>query len=72
MLGLPLDKIVMLGPILEVVFLSRYVRSISGDFVMLGLISEALFFACYVRSVSGDFVMLGLFVLTVVMLGPFQ
>ena len=35
MLGLPLDKIVMLGPILEVLFLSRYVRSISGDFVML-------------------------------------
>ena len=72
MLGLPLDTMVMLGPILEVLFLSRYVRSISGDFVMLGLISEALFFACYVRSVSGDFVMLGLFVLTVVILGPFQ
>ena len=39
---------------------------------MLGPIAEALFFSCYVRSVSGDFVMLGLFVLTVVMLGPFQ
>ena len=44
MLGLPLDTIVMLGPILEVLFLSRYVRSVSGDFVMLGPISEALFF----------------------------
>ena len=65
----------MLGPILEVLFLSRYVRSVSGDFVMLGPISEALFFSCYVRSVSGDFVMLGpgteaFFFL--VMLGPFQ
>ena len=44
MLGLPFDTIVMLGPILEVLFLSRYVRSVSGDFVMLGPISEALFF----------------------------
>ena len=75
MLGLPLDTIVMLGPILEALFLSRYVRSVSGDFVMLGPGAEALFFACYVRSVSGDFVMLGpvaeaLFFL--VMLGPFQ
>ena len=52
MLGLPLDTIVMLGPILGVVFLSRYVRSVSGDFVMLGPISEALLFACYVRFVS--------------------
>ena len=51
MLGLPLDTIVMLGPILEVLFLSRYVRSVSGDFVMLGPISEALFLL----------VMLGLF-----------
>ena len=69
MLGLPLDKIVMLGPILEVLFLSRYVRSISGDFVMLGLISEALFFACYVRSVSGDFVMLGPIIEKIVIFG---
>ena len=44
MLSLPLDTIVMLGPILEVLFLPRYVRSVSGDFVMLGPISEALFF----------------------------
>ena len=44
MLGLPLDTMVMLGPILEALFLSRYVRSESGDFVMLGPISEALFF----------------------------
>ena len=43
MLGLPLDTIVMLGPILEALFLSRYVRSISGDFVMLGPGAEALF-----------------------------
>ena len=42
MLGLPLDTIVMLGPILEAVFWSRYVRSVSGDFVMLGPIAEAL------------------------------
>ena len=52
MLGLPLDTIVMLGPILEALFLSCYVRSVSGDFVMLGPIAEALLFACYVRSVS--------------------
>ena len=51
MLGLPLDTIVMLGPILEALFLSRYVRSVSGDFVMLGPISIALFLL----------VMLGLF-----------
>ena len=51
MLGLPLDTMVMLGPILEALFLSRYVRSESGDFVMLGPIAEALFFL----------VMLGLF-----------
>ena len=44
MLGLPLDTIVMLGPILGVVFWSRYVRSVSGDFVMLGPMAEALFF----------------------------
>ena len=44
MLGLPLDTIVMLGPILGAVFWSRYVRSVSGDFVMLGPIAEALFF----------------------------
>ena len=44
MLGLPLDTIVMLGPIFEVLFLSRYVRSVSGDFVMLGPGAEALFF----------------------------
>ena len=42
MLGLPLDTIVMLGPILEALFLSRYVRSVSGDFVMLDQIAEAL------------------------------
>ena len=44
MLGLPLDTIVMLGPILEAVFWSRYVRSVSGDFVMLGPGAEAFFF----------------------------
>ena len=42
MLGLPLDTMVMLGPILEVLFLSCYVRSISGDFVMLGPIMEKI------------------------------
>ena len=42
MLGLPLDTIVMLGPILEALFLSRYVRSVSGDFVMLGPIMEKI------------------------------
>ena len=69
MLGLPLDTMVMLGPILEALFLSRYVRSESGDFVMLGPISEALFFSCYVRSVSGDFVMLGPIIEKIVIFG---
>ena len=69
MLGLPLDTIVMLGPILEELFLSRYVRSVSGDFVMLGPGAEANFFACYVRSVSGDFVMLGPIIEKIVIFG---
>ena len=78
MLGLPLDTMVMLGPILEALFLSRYVRSVSGDFVMLGIvvqtvtlgpIPEALGDTCYVRSISGDFVMLVPFLESFVSLG---
>jgi len=44
MLGLPLDTIAILGPILGAVFWFCYVRSVSEDFVMLGPIVEALFF----------------------------